>query len=170
MAAVAVCEAIEAVSDRHCDIKWVNDVLIDGRKVCGILSEASYALEDQRLFAVVVGLGINVYPPKEGFPDEIKDIAGTVFSHLETGKRNHLAAEIINRFMAYYRGTAENDYIVEYKKRSIIPGRDIEVHTHGEVRKAHALSIDDSCGLVVRYEDGSTETLNFGEVSIKGIY
>lgn len=170
MAAVAACEAIEKVSGKQCDIKWVNDILIDNRKVCGILCEASYALEDQKLFAVVVGLGINVYPPKEGFPEEIKDIAGTVFDKSETGIRNQLAAEIINRFMAYYKHVNEKDYQGEYIKRSIVPGKDIEVHAHGEVKKAHALAIDDTCGLMVRYEDGSAEALHFGEVSIKGLY
>lgn len=170
MAAVAVCEAIESVSGKKCDIKWVNDILIDNKKVCGILCEASYALEDQRLFAVVVGLGINVYPPKGGFPDEIKEIAGTVFSRSESGKRNRLAAEVINRFMAYYRGTAEANYVDEYIERSVVPGNDIDVIIGGETRRARALAIDDSCGLVVRYEDGSVETLRFGEVSIRGSY
>ncbi len=170
MAAVAVCEAIEAVSGKDCQIKWVNDILIDGKKVCGILCEASYALEDQKLFAVVVGVGINVYPPKEGFPDEIKDVAGTVFDQSETGIRNQLAGEIINRFMAYYMHVSGNEYQAEYIKRSIVPGKDIEVCAHGEVRQAHALAIDDTCGLMVRYEDGTAETLHFGEVSIKGIY
>lgn len=170
MAAVAVCEAIEEVSGKNCDIKWVNDILMDNRKVCGILCEASYSIEEQRLFAVVVGVGINVYPPKEGFPDDIKDVAGTVFSQSETGKRNQLAAEIINRFMAYYHKTTDKDYVSEYIKRSIVPGHDIEVHIHDKVRPAHALAIDEECGLMVRYEDGSAETLRFGEVSIKGIY
>ena len=171
MAAVAASEAIESVSGKTCDIKWVNDILIDGKKVCGILSEASYALEDQRFFAVVVGFGINVYPPKEGFPNEIKYIAGTVFSQSETGKKNHLAAEIINRFMAYYKGTAGKNYVDEYKRRcSILFDKNIEVHARNEVRAARAIAIDDDCSLVVRYEDGSEEALNFGEVSIKGLY
>ena len=169
MAAVAVSEAIEAVSGKKCDIKWVNDILIEGKKVCGILCEASFAIEDQRLFAVVVGIGINVYPPREGFPEELKDIAGTVFSHSEIGKRNQLAAEIINRFMGYYRDSGDMDYVSEYIKRSIVPGKEIEVSVHGTVRRAQALAIDDTCGLMVRYEDGSAETLRFGEVSIKEV-
>ena len=129
-------------------------------------------LEDDNLFAVVVGIGINVYPPKGGFPDEIKDTAGTVFSHSETGKRNQLAAEVINRFMSYYKRAKNNggaDYVNEYIERSIVPGRDIEVHLGDQVRRAHALAIDDTCGLMVRYEDGSAETLRFGEVSIRSI-
>lgn len=170
MAAVAVSEAIETVSGKKCGIKWVNDILIDGKKVCGILCEASFAIEDQRLFAVVVGIGINVYPPREGFPEDLKDIAGTVFSHSESGKRNQLTAEIINRFMAYYRDGEDMDHVGEYIKRSVIPGKDIVVHLHGDVRRARALAIDDTCGLMVRYEDGSAETLRFGEVSIDGIY
>ncbi len=167
MAAVAVCEAIESVSGKSCDIKWVNDILIENKKVCGILCEASYSIEEHTLFAVVVGIGINVYPPKDGFPDELKDIAGTVFSHSESGKRNQLAAEIIDRFMSYYRKATDKNYVDEYVKRSIVPGKDIEVHIHGNVRQAHALAIDEECSLMVRYEDGTAETLRFGEVSIK---
>lgn len=169
MTAVAVCEAIEAVSDRKCDIKWVNDIYIDNKKVCGILCEASYALEDQRIYAVVAGIGINVYPPKSGFPEEIRDKAGAVFGSYEPGIRNRLAAEIINRFMKYYIEGPGGSYVGEYKKRSLVIGKEIEVQTHGKVRKAHALAIDDKCGLMVRYEDGSTETLNYGEVSINGL-
>ena len=120
IAAVAVAESIEAVADVPAEIKWVNDVYVRGRKVCGILTEASFNLEDSTLDYAVVGIGINVYEPEGGFPESIKDRAGSIASALdqfadpdpdgqipygvsvlENGGRNRLAAEIIARFNSY---------------------------------------------------------------------
>lgn len=169
MAAVAVCEAIESMSDSKADIKWVNDIFIDGKKVCGILSEGSYSLEDGSIDAVVVGIGINAYTPKDGFPEEIADIAGSVFESSGAGKRNHLAAEVLNRFMYYYTGKSSVDHMVSYRKRSIVLGKDIEFTKHGKTYKAHAVDLDENGGLVIRYEDGREDLLDSGEVSIVGI-
>ena len=79
MAAVAACEAIEKVSHRSPQIKWVNDIYIDGKKVSGILTEASVSLENGSLEYVLLGIGINVYPPEKGFPQELRETAGSVF-------------------------------------------------------------------------------------------
>ena len=76
MAAVAACETIEEVSGQTPGIKWVNDIYIDGRKVSGILTEASISMENGSVEYVVVGIGFNVYLPEDGFSGEIKDIAG----------------------------------------------------------------------------------------------
>lgn len=166
MAAVAVCEAIEAVSDKNCDIKWVNDVYIDGKKVCGILSEASFSVEDGGISSVVVGIGINLYRPKGGFPKEIENIACSIFDKKEGGKRSALAAEVINRFMAYYRNPKGPSHFDEYKRRSMLIDKDVDVILAGATKKAHVLGLSDNCGLMVRYDDGSEETLSFGEVSV----
>ena len=83
IAAVAVAESIEAVADVPAEIKWVNDVYVRGRKVCGILTEASFNLEDSTLDYAVVGIGINVYEPEGGFPESIKDRAGSIASALD---------------------------------------------------------------------------------------
>ena len=69
LAAVAACEAIEEVSGRRPGIKWVNDIFMDGKKVSGILTEASLDLENEKIHFIVLGIGINVYPPEGGFPD-----------------------------------------------------------------------------------------------------
>ena len=169
MAAVAVCEAIEKLSGRNAQIKWVNDVYIDGRKVCGILSEASYRLEDGILDCVIVGIGVNAYEPKGGFPPEIAGRAGCVFDRQTAGKRSELAAWILNRFMAYYCSDSTDGHVSSYRERSMVIGRDIEISKNDTVRKAHVLDLDDNCGLIVRFEDGSEGTINSGEVSITGI-
>ena len=172
MAAAAVCEAIETVSGKEAGIKWVNDVFMDGRKVCGILTEASFDLESSTLDYAIVGIGINVFTPEGGFPEEIRDIAGAIFSEDERAEasipdiRSRLAAEVIRHFMKYYRQAA--GYMGEYRKRCIVIGRNVNVIMPGaDPRPALALDIDDECGLIVRYEDGSEATLRSGEISIR---
>lgn len=167
MAAAAVCEAIEAVTHKRADIKWVNDIYMKDRKVCGILTEAAFSNSVQDPDYVIVGIGINAYTPKDGFPEAIADIAGSIFDYCSPGLKNRLVAEILDRFMAYYKGVSANDYIEEYRKRSIAIGKDVTVSVKGKAVSAHVLGIDDECGLMVRYDDGTEATLRSGEVSIK---
>ena len=167
MTATAVSEAIEAVSGKKAEIKWVNDIFINGKKVCGILSEASYGIHTGKLEYVVVGIGINAYEPSGGFPSAIADIAGSVFDVPSTGFKNRLAAEILNRMMSYYKHLSEAPYSEEYIRRSMVTGKDVMVHKDKEMIPAHVLGIDEEFGLKVRYEDGSVEVLRSGEVSIR---
>lgn len=167
MAAAAVSEAIEAISGKKTDIKWVNDIFIDGKKVCGILSEASYGIQTGSLEYVIVGIGINAYEPSGGFPASIAGIAGSVFDEPVTGLKNRLAAEVLNRFMAYYKCLPDTPYSDEYIRRSMVTGKDVTVYKGGEALAAHVLGIDEEFGLKVRYDDGSVEILRSGEVSIR---
>ncbi len=167
MTATAVSEAIETISGKKAEIKWVNDIFINGKKVCGILSEASYGIHTGKLEYVVVGIGINAYEPSGGFPSAIADIAGSVFDEPSTGLKNRLAAEILNRMMAYYQHLSEAPYSEEYIRRSMVTGKDVMVHKDKEMIPAHVLGIDEEFGLKVRYEDGSVEILRSGEVSIR---
>lgn len=180
MAAVAVCEAIEAISGKNAGIKWVNDIFMDGRKVCGILTEASFDLESGTLDYAVVGIGINLFTPEGGFPEEIRNVAGAIFGEREildadaSDIRSRLAAEVISRFMTYYHaachipGASLSDHIEEYRRRCIVIGRDINVLMPGsEPKPAHVLDVDNECGLVVRYADGTEEILRSGEISIR---
>lgn len=163
-AAVAVCSSIEKVSGRKAGIKWVNDTLIEGKKVSGILSEASYK-SDGSLDSVVVGIGINAYTPSVGFPSDIADTAGSVFDSPSAGLKNELAAEILKSFMAAYK--SDESCIEAYRKMCVVPGRDIEVITAEGSVKAHADGVDDDCGLIVTYEDGTKDVLRSGEISIR---
>ena len=165
MAAVAVSEAIEVVSEKQTGIKWVNDIMIDGKKVCGILAEASFTAAGPD--SVVIGIGINAYTPEEGFPEAISGIAGSVFDEMTPGLKNRLAASVLSHFTAYYKGTSPADYKEEYKRRSLVTGKEITVLKKKSSAKATALGLDDDLGLMVRYEDGSEETLRSGEISIR---
>ena len=168
-AAVAVAKAIEKISGEEAQIKWVNDIWMRGRKIAGILTEASTSLESGQLEYAIIGIGINVTEPAQGFPEELKDIAHSVFPKAikKENLRNQLAGEIINQFMSYYRKIREREFLEEYKKRSFVVGKDISVLRMGQQRNAKALEVDDQCHLKVQYEDGTIEYLSSGEVSIR---
>lgn len=165
MAALAACEAIEAVTQQQPQIKWVNDIFLEGKKVCGILTEGSFNLETGQLDDVVVGVGFNVYPPAGGFPPEIAEIADSILHKQHSGTKNKLAAAFLNFFFQIYRG--ENDYASAYRARSMVIGKSIVVSTPTASRNASALDIDRDCRLIVRYEDGSIASLSSAEVSIQ---
>ncbi|MGN0307733.1 MAG: biotin--[acetyl-CoA-carboxylase] ligase, partial [Lachnospiraceae bacterium] len=167
MAAVAVCEAIEAVSEKKALIKWVNDIYVDSKKVCGILTEASFGLEDGFLEYAVLGVGINVSPPKGGFPPELESIASSIFDQPQNDGKNRLAAEFLNRFMAHYSSLEKGCYIQEYRNRSFVIGKKIQVILPHQTREALALDVDQDCRLLVEYENGKREYLSSGEISVK---
>lgn len=166
-AAVAVSDAIEILSGKKTEIKWVNDVLINGKKVCGILTESSLNPKTAELDRVIVGIGVNVYEAINGFDDEIKEIATAVFENRMRDNLNHLTAEIINRF-SYYSETLEyKTFYKKYKERSCVTGKKIHVVSNGNITPATAKDIDDNCRLLVEYENGKQEFLNSGEISIR---
>lgn len=117
-AAVAVALSIESVSSKETQIKWVNDVFMEGKKVCGILTEASVSLENGWLDYAVLGIGINVVLPSEGFPTDLTEIATTVISENNPygDLRNRLVAEVLNNFMRYYEHLTDRLFLSEYKK------------------------------------------------------
>jgi BirA family biotin operon repressor/biotin-[acetyl-CoA-carboxylase] ligase len=167
IAALAVCQAIEKYTEKKPGIKWVNDVFIDGKKVNGTLTQASFSVENLAPEYVIVGIGINVYEPEGGFDEEIKDIAGAVLDERIGDMKNKLLAEVLNRYFYYYRNFEKKEFISEYKSRSIVIGKTVSVITPSYSKKAEVLDIDDKCRLIVRYEDGSEETVSTGEISIR---
>lgn len=176
-AAVAVAQAIEEITDEPVDIKWVNDVYRNGRKLCGILTEAGLT-PDGRLDFAVVGIGINLTEPEGGFPENIKSIAGALYRSPDDCPpciHARLAAAILNHFMVYYEQLPATAFLPEYRKRSFLLGQDIYViealtpegQPISEPRLARALAIDEELRLVVTYPDGSQEALATGEVSVR---
>ncbi|MBQ9383229.1 MAG: biotin--[Ruminiclostridium sp.] len=160
-AAPAVCEAVEGLCDTEAGIKWVNDIYIGGRKVCGILTESVIAA-DGRLDSAVLGIGVNVADTE--FPADITDKAGSL--HISADTRPRLAAAILERFFAYYRKLPEKAYLPEYRRRSILTGKVVEYEQTGELRSAKVTGIDDEAGLIVIGSDGREQHLSSGEVRI----
>ena len=167
MAAVAACRAIEEASGKEAQIKWVNDILLNGKKVCGILTEASVSLENGRLDYAILGIGFNVYPPAAGFPPELADIADSILRNQRDDGKNRLAAAFLNHFLDIYRSDNPSEYAAAYREKSMVIGRSIQVISPAGVRNAFALDVDKDCRLIVRYEDGTVEQLSSAEISIR---
>ncbi len=167
-AAVAVAETVEQFAGRGAQIKWVNDVFLDGRKVAGILTEASLDVESGSLRYAILGIGVNLLPPPGGFPEELEGVAGAVFSdQAEPGLRAQFAAALLDRFFARYRALGSEACFEAYRRRLCVLGRRVTVLSGGEaVAEAEVLELGRDYSLLVRYEDGLTARLSSGEVSI----
>lgn len=166
-AAAAMAESIRAVTGKETGIKWVNDLLLDGKKVCGILTEAAFSMESGVLEYVVLGLGVNVYMPKGGFPEELAPIAGALLETEGEDVKNALAGHFLNRFLDGYHHPEDRSFLKTYRARSVAVGREVTVLSGASGRKAFAYGIDDQCRLLVRYPDGSEEALSYGEIRVK---
>lgn len=159
-AGCAVCGAIERLTDKKPLIKWVNDIYLDGRKLCGILSEVTSDIEIGCIDSIVVGIGINL--TTDDFPEIIKDKAGSLGEDLP---RSRVAAAVIEElFKCLGRSREEN--IEDYKRRSLVLGKEVGFVQNGRECIGMAVDIDSSGQLEVKTADGLV-TLNSGEISIK---
>jgi BirA family biotin operon repressor/biotin-[acetyl-CoA-carboxylase] ligase len=173
LVAVAMVEAVEAASGVRPGIKWVNDLVLGGKKLCGILTEMSVEGETGRIQHAVVGIGVNVREAEEDFPPEIRPVATSLL--METGKevsRARLAAEMILRLDKLRRDWpgGRNGYLAPYRAACVTIGREIRFTQNGIERTGVAEDVDEDFGLVTRLPDGSRVTLKSGEVSVRGLY
>ncbi|WP_195989828.1 biotin--[acetyl-CoA-carboxylase] ligase [Clostridium sp. D53t1_180928_C8] len=165
---VVICKAIKKVTGIDCQIKWINDIYLNNKKVAGILTEASTNFESGTIDYLILGIGINFNQPKDDFPEELKSIASSLFNNDNNIiNRNMLCAEIINNILDMIPRIKNYDFISEYKKRSIVLNQEIIYINSGVSSKGKAININSDGSLVVRHDDGSIKILNSGEVSIR---
>ena len=166
-AAVAVAQAIDAVTGEHAQIKWVNDVYLRGRKVCGILTEAAVDFESGGLQYAVLGMGVNVREPEGGFSPQLRDIAGALYrDQVPPGARTRLAAEILNRFFTWYEAMPARPFMEEYRRRCLLTGLEV-TYTQGERSgRCRVLGVDEEARLQVRLPDGRETAFSTGEVQL----
>lgn len=162
-AAVAVCGAIEQVCGVSLGIKWVNDLYLGEKKVCGILTEAVTDFETGDIEFVVVGIGLNLYPPPGGFPKHLEDVAGSILKTGQRTDRNRLAGEIVNRLLD---GAERPGIPKEYVQRNIVPGRWVKVSYGERERVVRAERIRKDGRLEILNEKGEREVLPCGDVSL----
>lgn len=166
-ASVAVCRSLEEVFGVQPRIKWVNDVYLNDKKLCGILTEAISDFETGIVHSAIVGIGVNL--STDSFPDDISGVAGAVCPGGDGSERSRFIAALINSFTGMF--STENgamtlcSYIDEYKKRSMVIGRRIRILNTGEL--AEALDVDSDGSLIVRTDGGGVERLSGGEISIR---
>ena len=166
MAAVAAAEAVERCSGEQTQIKWVNDLLLHGKKICGILAEAQLSANAAPDF-VIVGIGINLTEPEGGFPPELAGIAGAVFRELPENAFAECAAALISGLLREYRRLPEKHYLSGYRSRLCVLNRPVTVLENGIERDAVALAADDDLRLLVRYADGTEQWRTTGEIRLR---
>ena len=171
--AVAVCDGIEACFGVRPQIKWTNDIVLNGKKLCGILTELGLESETNSLDYLVTGIGINTNQRREDFAPEIRDMATSLA--LELGRpvrRVELARHVIQALDRMYQNFPENKaaYLDRYRQDCLTTGRPVQLITPTQRREAQAVEIDGQFRLVVEFPDGSREALMAGEVSVRGMY
>lgn len=172
MAAVAVCNAVERAAGTRPGIKWTNDLLLHGRKLCGILTELGVEGETGLAEYLVIGAGVNVRQTAEDFPPEVASMATSLALEGRDVSRSALAAAMAEELLRLSGdlGGDVSPWAAQYRRDCVTIGKDVRLlWTRGQER-AFALDVDDSFGLVVRREDGTVSTVRTGEVSVRGLY
>jgi BirA family biotin operon repressor/biotin-[acetyl-CoA-carboxylase] ligase len=165
--AVAACKAVKECLQQELSIKWVNDLYKGKLKVGGILTEGVSGFENGKIETIVVGIGLNVFPPQGGFPSDLHDKAGALCPVGQKVDRSALIASVIKHMSECAATLETSDYLEEYRRRSLVLGRSIEVIQGQKSFIATAVKIDDEGALVVQLADGSTTVLQSGEISIR---
>ena len=167
-AAVAVSKAFEYICGVRADIKWVNDIFLNGKKLCGILTEAVMSGELGEIDTVIVGIGINT----GSVPDAVKDIATSVKD--ETGLygiRNSLIAEVLNQFETVYCDYVDKekmrDILNYYDSRLFIKGREVLVNNYHNKYVAKVVGVDENAALIVTTQSGDEEHITSGEIQLQ---
>ncbi len=161
--AVAVCvtDALKTLCDIDPKIKWVNDIYVENKKVCGILCEALTNPDTQKIDSIIIGIGVNI--ETKDFPKELSDIATSVGQALN---RNELCAKITDNIIDMMKTIEDRKFIEKYKSRSLVLNKEITYFENGIEKSATAIDIDNNGGLVIKTESG-VKTLSTGEISVR---
>lgn len=160
--ALAVAQALESAIGEEISIKWVNDLYYRGKKVCGILTEGIFDMENSRLSHLVVGVGINI--KEVSFPEEIKDRAGYV--PVDSEKKTELVIDIVRNIFHYFSLIEDPAFLEGYRARCFVLEQPVQFTKNGRTLSGKATAIDDWGGLVVETED-EIFTLQSGEVFLE---
>ena len=169
-AGVAMCDAVERTCGLRPGIKWTNDLVYQKRKLGGILTELVVTPGST---AAIVGIGINVCQTVTDFPQELQSIAGSLAMFSEQPpSRSLLAANMIQALHTMSKNLLleKCSVLEQYRRDCITLNTDVSVVRADEVRHGHAIDVDDEGALIVRFQDGHTESVNSGEVSVRGMY
>ncbi len=170
-AGVAVARALKKIYNVDAKIKWVNDIFVGGKKVCGILTEGIANFETGMIESAVIGIGVNI-TTNENQPEELKNIAGSVISCAENRRQSELCAQVINELFFILDGGPEEikKSMQEYKSRSFLIGKEVEIspviNTEDKNFKCVVQDVTEDAKLAVKLENGEIKLLDSGEVSI----
>ena len=159
---LSMCKALIDLSNKKIGIKWLNDLFLDKKKISGVLTEGAFDMDTGFLEYAVVGCGVNLYPPSEGFPDELQKSAGYVWEEKFDDARNKICALFLDYFLGYYERFLNGDklcFAKEYEKLCNTLGKTITVHRQNSCQKALVLELDSKLRLHVLYNDGKEDYL-----------
>lgn len=172
LAGIAVCGAVERVCGVRPGLKWPNDPVLNGKKICGILTEL--VTDGKGGLCLIVGIGINVAQRREDFTPEVAEMAASLEMLLEKPvSRPALAAALLEELDRAYGALKQGDleeYRTRYRRDCVNLGKPVRLMGPGGQEAARALDIDRDFGLVVRTPDGGEKTVRSGEVSVRGLY
>lgn len=172
-AAVAVARAVDNLYGTQVRIKWVNDLFLNGKKFCGILTEGGASLESGLLEQVVIGIGINIRHTKTAFPPELCRRVTSIEEAVPDChvKRAQLLSAVLCELEQLLPDLSQRRFLREYRSRSCLTGRTVEIEmTDGNTKKASVVGIADDCGLIIRNLNGDVETLYAGDVHIREMH
>ena len=170
--AVAMCDAVEASAGFRPGIKWTNDLVFGKRKLGGILTEIGFNPKGNVDWAIL-GIGINCSQKPEDFPEEIRDMAGSLaMISTQPVDRAKVAASMADALYTMSQKLLPNreDILRQYRADCITLHRDVVLVRGEEKRYGHALDIAEDGALIVRFADGTVEPVNSGEISVRGMY
>lgn len=172
MTAVAVCNAVERTAGVRPQIKWTNDLVLNGRKICGILTEMALEGETGQIQSLVIGAGVNVSHTAEDFGPEIAQMATSLAQEGFAVSRPALAAAMIEELyrLSDSLGGDLGPWLEAYRRDCVNLGRPVRLLWTDRQVEAVAEDVDGQFGLVVRLPDGSRQTARTGEVSVRGLY
>ena len=170
--AVACVETLEELTGKSLNIKWVNDLFYQDKKVGGILTEVISDFESQQVQSLIVGMGINLIDSPQSFPEELHSIVGSIFSSKtkydnSSFNRNHFIAQFLEKWIFYYQNLSKRDFIESYKEHSNVIGKFVNVFEGNQTYSAYAKDIDENGHLIIEKEDNTLHSLSYGEVSIR---
>ena len=157
LGAVAACDAVERTCGVRPQIKWTNDLVLNGKKLSGTLTELSLEGESGALQYAVIGIGVNCNNASEDFPPELREVAAALIEELD-------------KLYAALQSGDTASYLTAYRCDCLTLGREVQLLWQNVKEKVTALDVDDQFGLVVRRADGTVETIRTGEVSVRGLY
>lgn len=163
-AAVAVCDTIKKTTCSEPKIKWVNDIFLNGKKICGILTEAVSDFESGIVESAVTGIGINIKTAEERFPEDLKRTASSLFP--ENISRNQIIAELINNFFELYENLSDKNLIERYKEYSLVLGKEITYFKDDKTQTGTAVDINENGNLIIKDKNKKTSVLESGEVTL----
>jgi BirA family biotin operon repressor/biotin-[acetyl-CoA-carboxylase] ligase len=165
LTAVAINNAIKKHYPIDSKIKWVNDILIDNKKICGILIEASLEMNTTNLEYLVVGIGINVHQQK--FSEDLENIATTIENNCDKyQKREELIITILNNFEEIYHDLDNSKYMNQYISDSAVINKEVTYTINNKNYNGLVTGIDNN-GYLIIDNNGETITLSSGEIKIR---